>query len=68
MGLYIIKSQMLFSSMAYVDATRRRSSTPFHECALTHLFVEKNLAPKKLFEEFSVGRLRKLLSLIFEFL
>ena len=64
-GYSSARVECLFSSMTYIDAPRRRRSTPFRECALTHLFFEKNLTREISFDEFSVEWLRKPRSLFF---
>ena len=43
--------ESLFSAMSYVDAPRRQHSKSERECALTHLFFERNLVKDITFEE-----------------
>ena len=64
-GYASARVECLFSSMTYIDAPRRRQSTSFRQCALTHLFFEKNLTRNTSFEEFSTEWLRKPRSLFF---
>ena len=58
-GYASARVESLFSAMSYVDAPRRQRSTSERECALTHLFFERNLVKEITFEEFCEEWLKK---------
>ena len=64
-GYASARVESLFSAMSYVDAPRRQRSKSERECALTHLFFERNLVKEITFEEFCEGWLKKTRSLLF---
>ena len=64
-GYASARVESLFSAMSYVDAPRRQRSTSERECALTHLFFERNLVKEITFEEFCEEWLKKPRSLFF---
>ena len=46
-------------SLTYIDSSQRISSSPFRECALTHLFFEQNIVRDITFEEFAKEWVKK---------
>ena len=53
-GYASARVECLFSFLTQVDSSRRRSSTPYRECALTHQFFEKAIVRDISFEEFTL--------------
>ena len=64
-GYASARVECLFSSMTFVDSARRRSSTPFRECSLTHLHFERNIVKEITFDEFAKEWCKKPRSLNF---